>query len=56
MQAALQNLLDVVHLLDSVVGGLLIREANEAKATATTGITVLDHDLYTRIMESPLES
>jgi len=56
VQAALHNLLDVVHLLDSVIGGLLIREANKAKATATTSITVLDNDLYTSIMESSLES
>jgi len=47
----LHSLLNVVHLLDGIIGGLLIREADEAKATATTSITVLDNDLDTRIIE-----
>lgn len=46
------NLLNVVHLLDSIIGGLLIGEADEAEATATTSITVLDNDLYTGVIES----
>ena len=45
-QESLYSLLNVVHLLDSFVGSLLIREANEAEATATTSVTVFDNDLY----------
>ena len=46
LQGALCDLLNVVHLLDGSVGGLLIGEANEAEATATTSVTVFDDDLY----------
>ena len=46
LQESLYSLLNVVHLLDSIIGSLLIREANETEATATTSVTVFDNDLY----------
>lgn len=45
------NLLDVVHLLDRIVGGLFVGEADEAEATATTGVAVLNNNLYTILSE-----
>ncbi len=38
-------ILNVVHLLDCSIGVLLLRIANEAKATTTAGVAVLDDNL-----------
>lgn len=44
-QSAVMVLLDIVHRGDSSLRIVLVRIANESKATAATGITILDHDL-----------
>lgn len=41
-----QCLLNVVHLVDSLVGVLLRGVADETEATATARVTVLDNDLF----------
>ena len=41
-----QSLLDIVHCINSSDGILIGAEAHEAEATATTGITVLDNNLW----------
>jgi hypothetical protein len=39
------RLLDVIHVLDGIVGLGVLAEANETEATAATGVAVLDDDL-----------
>ena len=39
-------LLNVVHLIDGLVGVVLRRKADETEAAATASITVLDNDLF----------
>ena len=41
------GLLNVIHVRDSSVGLGVLTEANETKATAAAGVTVLDDDLHT---------
>jgi len=43
--------LDVVHLADGCFCLGLLREAHEAKATASSGVTVLDHDCFLDLSE-----
>ena len=42
-----RDLLNVIHRLNGVLGLILGLEANETKATATSGVAVLNNDLAT---------
>lgn len=44
-----KSLLDVIHCIDSSVGILFLAVAHEAEATATTGLTILDNNLWITI-------
>ena len=48
MELAEDDLLDVVHGLNGIVGILILTIADKPEATTTTGITVLDDNLQSK--------